>query len=341
MTTPFPVQSGLAFERPLIALSVIVILPLALFLARRLGGRFAAAVPLGAPGGTPFRSPLALAALARVLRFAEICAAALLLIAAAGPVARTAETVWLGRGADAVFVLDVSPSMAALDMGGASRFDAARDLITGFAERRPADGIGLVAFGTDAALLLPPTADGDALRERLAGLQVGELGDATAIGMGLAIAAGQVARSAAPRRTVVLISDGENNAGAIHPETAAAMIRDAGASLWVIGVGTGGVVPIDFTDPFTRVRHTGMYDSAFDTDTLRRIAEAGGGEWTLAPSADAFAAAVARIDEREAVVLRSGVTTSSRPLHPVLLALALALSAVPRLLRRLLLGAWL
>jgi len=337
----FSVPTGFVFERPLVALSALVAIPLAFFLARRLGSPFVAAVPLGPPGGVPFRVPFSLEKLIRFLRFLECCGVVLLFAGAAGPVVRTAETVWLNRGADVVFVMDISPSMAAIDMGGASRFDVARGLIRDFAERRPADGIGLVGVGSDAALLIPPTMDRRILDSRLAELQVGELGGATALGIGLAVAARHIDRSAAPRRSVVLISDGENNAGAIHPETAAAMVREAGASLWVIGIGTGGVVPIDFVDPFTRIRHTGMYDSAFDTDSLRRISEAGSGEWILAPSADAFASAFARIDETELVVLRSGTVTRNRYLHPLFLSLALGLVAGTRFIRRFFLGAWL
>ena len=339
---PFaPAQAGFVFDRPLIAISAIAIIPLAAILARRLGSPFTAAVPLGPPGGVPFKVPFSLEKIIRFLRLLELCGVVLLFAGAAGPVVRTAETVWLNRGADIMFVMDISPSMAALDMGGASRFEVARGLLLDFAERRPADGIGLVGVGSDAALLIPPTMDRGVLASRLEDLQIGELGDATALGIGLAIAAYHIEQSAAPRRSVVLISDGENNAGAIHPETAAAMVRDAGASLWVIGIGTGGVVPIDFVDPFTRIRHTGMYDSAFDTESLRLIAEAGGGDWVIAPSVDAFASAFARIDERELVVLRPGTVIRARYLHPLFLSLALGLIAGVRLVRRLFLGAWL
>ena len=341
MSPIFPAQAGFAFERPLAAALALIAFALALALARRLGSPFVASAPLGPPGGEPFRGPFGLGKIVRLLRLAEWLGALLLFAAAAGPVARTAETVWLSRGADVVFVMDISPSMAALDMGGASRFSAARALLLDFAERRPADGIGLVGVGTDAALLVPPTMDREMLRARVGELQVGELGDATALGMGLAVASYHIGRSQAPRRAVVLISDGESNAGAIHPETAAGMVRDAGASLWVIGIGSGGIVPIDFVDPFTRIRHTGMYDSAFDTESLRRISEAGGGSWIMAPTADAFASAFARIDEQELVVLRAGSVASRRGLHPLFLALALGLMAGSRFAKRFFLGAWL
>jgi Ca-activated chloride channel family protein len=271
----------------------------------------------------------------------EYCGALLLFISASGPLVKISETVWLNRGADILFVLDISPSMAALDIEGASRFNAARKLLKDFAENRPSDGIGLAAVGNDAAMLVPPTTDRDLLASRLDALQIGELGDGTALGMGLAIAAYHLEKSTAPRKSAVLISDGDNNAGAIHPETAAAMLGDMGISLWVIGVGSGGEVPIDYLDPFTRVRRTGLFDSRYDTEALRRISSSGGGTLILAPSADALAAAFARVDDQEIVVRRAGTVTRSQPFHLPFMIACLSLIAAARFIRRFFLGAWL
>jgi Ca-activated chloride channel family protein len=329
------------FERPLLAAAAFIVLPLAAFIARRLKSPFTAAIPLGPPGGASFKMPRSTGGLVRTLRILEYAGAALLFIGAAGPVLKTSETVWLDRGADILFVIDTSPSMAGIDMDGVSRFNAARDLLSAFAERRPADGIGLVALGDDAALLVPPTTDRKLLVSRLRRLGIGELGDGTALGMGLAVAAFHLEKSTAPRRAVVLISDGENNAGAIHPETAAAMLGETGISLWVIGVGSGGEIPVDYVDPRTRMRRTGTFDSRFDTGSLRRLSEAGGGFYISAPSADALAAAFARLDEGEMTVRRAGLVTSVRSCRFPFLISALVLLAAPGFIRRFFLGAWL
>jgi len=336
-----PLQMGFGFERPQIALAALVIIPLAVYIARKRGSPFTASVPLGSPGGIPFKAPFNLDRIVKALRVMEYCGAFLLFICAAGPVVRISETVWLNRGADILFVLDISPSMAALDMEGASRFNVARRLLLDFAERRPSDGIGLAVVGNDAALLVPPATDRRVLASRLEELHVGEMGDGTALGMGLAVAAYHLEKSTAPRRAAVLISDGENNAGAIHPETAAAMIQEIGASLWVIGVGSGGEVPIDYFNPVTRVRLTGLFDSRYDREALRRIASAGGGTWISAPSAEAFATAFARLDDQEIVVRRSGTVTRSRPGHLPFMIAAISLILTARFIRRFFLGAWL
>ena len=329
------------FERPLLAAAALFVIPFAIILARRLGSPFTASISLGPPGGVPFKAPLNLNGIVRLLRTLEYCGVALLFAGAAGPVIKTSETVWLNRGADILFVLDISPSMAALDMDGASRFSAARRLLQNFAERRPADGIGLVAVGSDAALLVPPATDRDILFARMNELRIGELGDGTALGMGLAVAAYHLEKSAAQRRAVVLISDGENNAGAIHPETAAGMLKDLGISLWVIGIGSGGEVPIDYVDPFTRMRRTGLFDSRYDTEALRKLSTAAGGTWISAASADALAAGFARIDDQEMVVSRSGSVTQSTPCHLPFLIAALGLIAAAGFVKRFFLGAWL
>ena len=158
--------------------------------------------------------------------------------------------------------------------------------------------------------------------------------------MGLALAAYHLEKSTAPRRVVVLVSDGENNAGAIHPETAAAIVKNIGASLWVIGVGSGGEVPIDYIDPFTRIRRTGSFDSRYDVEALRRISVAGGGTWISAHSGDAFAAAFARLDDQEMVIRRAGTAAQTRSVHLSFLLVAIGLIFVSRFIKQFFLGAW-
>jgi Ca-activated chloride channel family protein len=331
----------MTLERPLLTIAALVIFPLAIALAKRLGSPFTASVPLEPPGGAPFKAPYSLRGIIKTLYTLEYLGVFLLFIGASGPVMQISETVWLNRGADILFVIDISPSMAAIDMDGSNRFNAARRLLKDFADRRPSDGIGLVAVGNDAALLIPPTTDRDLLAERLENLRIGEMGNGTALGMGIAIAAYHLEKSKAPRRAVVLISDGENNAGAIHPETAAAMLKEINASLWVIGVGSGGEVPIDYVDPHTRMRRTGLLDSRYDRDALARIAASGDGTWIHAPSVDAFAAAFARVDDQEMLVRRSSTVMRKRPYHQPFILAALVLVAASRFVRRFFLGAWL
>jgi Ca-activated chloride channel family protein len=340
---------SVGFERPLVLVLGAGVLILCGVLSRFSRDVLSPNVPLGPPGGIPFKPPLRIEFLMGFLLVLELMGTGLFFIAAAGPRFILPETVWLNRGADILFVLDASPSMAGIDMEGRSRFDAARDLLRDFALNRPSDAIGLAALGNEASLLVPPTVDRGVLLSRLEALSVGELGDGTALGLGLAVAALHLRPPPAnsplagefPRRAVVLITDGENNAGAVHPETAAEVLGEEGISLWIIGVGSTGEVPIDYVDPISRVRRTGTFDSRYDPEKLRSIARAGGGTFIAAPSGQALAGAFARVNQGELVIRRSGTLSTERPFHVPLILAALLLVCLPRFLRRSFLGAFL
>jgi Ca-activated chloride channel family protein len=330
---------NLGFERPLFVLAAFFSIPLFLIISRYFKPLFALDLPLGPPGGIAFKSPVNLKFLMKFLHALELLGIFLLFLAAAGPRFILTELVWLNRGADIIFVLDVSPSMAAIDMNGRNRFDAARTLVRNFADSRSQDAIGLVAVGEDAALAAPLTTDRASLNARLDTLAIGEMGDGTALGTGLALAAFYMHKSQAPRRAVVLITDGENNAGSIHPEAAAAMLGDMGISLWVIGVGSSGEIPISYVDPATRMRRTGTFESRYDPESLKSIAQSARGHWIHAPSAETFAAAFSQIDHGETVIRRSGVIRKEEPLYGFFVSAALAVLFGVRLFRRYILGA--
>ena len=306
---------NVAFDRPILLFLTFLIIPVTIIISQRLRPIFTLVLPLGPPGGIPFKTPVNPDIITKMFRGFEIAGVFLLFIASAGPHFTYTKTLWLNRGADIVFVVDISPSMAALDMNARSRFDTARDLVRDFARRRPSDSFGLVAVGEETALLLPLTTDRQSFFSRLDNLVLGELGDGTALGMGLGIAGLHSANSTAPRRAVVLITDGENNAGAIHPETAAEYLGDLGIALWVIGVGSSGEVPIDYLDPVTRIRRTGTFDSRYDPDSLIRIADKANGKWIAAATAEAFESAFTQMDEAEMVIRRSVLEKHKEHFH--------------------------
>jgi Ca-activated chloride channel family protein len=326
------------FDNPFLAISAFLIIPLAAFIYLRMRNPFVASIPLGAPGGVPFKTSQ-IGGIVKLLKFMEVIGIFLLFFSAAGPSIKVSETVLLNRGADIIFILDVSPSMAALDMEGGNRFNAGRAMLLEFAHSRPADSIGLVAVGEDAVLMLPPTSDRNALELRLEQLRIGELGDGTALGMGIAVAAYHLDKSSARKKIAVLITDGENNAGAIHPETAADMLREMGISFWVIAVGTAGEVPIDYTDPYTKIRYTGIYDSRYDIESLRRLGVIGGGTFIAAPSADLLAAAFSQLDDNEIIIQRTRVINRISSFSFQFLICAVFIITSVKFIRRYLLGA--
>ena len=223
----------------------------------------------------------------------------LFIIALAGPGKSFRERLYLNRGLDIMIVLDESPSMAAQDFQPYNRFETAKEVIRGFLSKRENDAVGLVSFATEAALRIPPTFDREAFLERLDSLSLMTMGEGTAIGMGIAVAALHLQRSSAERGVIVLLTDGENNAGEIQPESAAAIAASIGIRIYVIGIGSQGEVTIEFRDPQTGKVTRGRWNSRFDEKLLARIAESAGGRYFSAKSPGALASVFRIIDSIE------------------------------------------
>ena len=238
----------------------------------------------------------------------------LLVIALSSPSLSTREKVFLNRGIDIMIVLDESPSMSAQDFQPKNRFETAKQVIREFVKNRENDAVGLVSFSREAALRSPPTFDTEAFLQRLDGLRIMSLGDGTAIGMGIAVAALHLQQSTAQQGIIIILTDGENNAGEILPESAAEIAASLGLRIYVIGIGTQGEVPIEFVDPDTGKVNKGMFNSKFNERLLEEIAESADGRYFSAKSPGALNAVFRTIDSIETTEKRSKIQirTSSR-----------------------------
>ncbi|MGO8692988.1 MAG: VWA domain-containing protein [Rectinemataceae bacterium] len=321
----------LAFDRPLLLVLLLLVpgLPLLRRFLRSHGLSLVFPLDTGLAVLT-LRTPLAFRLLRAARELALALALAACVIAAAGPALVTRRVVYLGRGNEVVFILDVSPSMSASDVQP-SRIEAAKAIIGEFIASRRNETVGLVAFGQEAALICPPTLDYASLLSRLASIRSGIFGDGTAIGSGIATAVAHEARSTAPEKYAVLLTDGENNAGAIDPATAAAAAERFGIVLSVLGVGSKGDAPFDYIDPATGQRRTGTYKSDFDQGALERLALAGGGQYYSAENKAALAGAFDAFSEKSASLTRSRILSSEKPLVAQIMLIAFAALAAARL----------
>ncbi len=259
---------------------------------------------------------------------------ALLITALAGPEIIAREEVHLSRGIDIMIVLDQSPSMAARDFPPINRFDTARDMIRRFIAGRSGDSIGLVSFGGEAVLRCPPTADYAWLLDRLDELKLRELGDDTAIGMGLAVAILHLAESSAEQKVILLLTDGDDNSGEIRPETAATLAKQKNIRIYSIGIGSDGEVPIELVDPVSGVVTRANIVTRFDEEQLRNIAaESGGGYWRAA-SPGALETVFQAVDALESVERRVSLRVISRAVHRPLLILGAVLIILSYLIRK-------
>jgi Ca-activated chloride channel family protein len=228
------------------------------------------------------------------------------------------------RGVDIVVAIDISPSMAAEDFRPLNRLYVAKETAREFIRQRPHDRIGLVGFAATSFTQCPLTLDHDALSELLSGLDFGLAEDGTAIGMGLATAVSGLRTSKTPSKVIVIMTDGENNRGAIDPLTGADLARAYGIKVYSVLVGRGGIVPVPVDDP-GHGKRIEMVRMDVDESTMRDIAQKTGGRFFRAQDAAALSQIYSEIDHLERAPIRSIVFREYKDVGPQLLALAAAI----------------
>jgi Ca-activated chloride channel family protein len=223
-----------------------------------------------------------------------------------------------------ILAMDVSGSMAATDVAP-SRLAAAKRAALSFISAQPASvDIGVVAFQQGGLEVALPTADhattsaavrrltagggtslGDAILASLSAITrktvtIGRDGSAPGIGYW-------------PSATIVLFSDGQDEAGVTGAGAAASVAQKAGVRVDTVGVGTAAGTTVD----------VGGYHlfTALDQATLTSISQATGGRYH--PASD-----VSELDGiASSINLRLTVTNQPLPLAGAFIALALALLA--------------
>ena len=159
----------------------------------------------------------------------------LMTVALARPVRIDRTVLPPSEGIDIILLMDVSASMQKQDFYP-SRFVAAQQTAARFISKRVSDRIGVVAFAKAAMLQAPLTLDHDALQEYISSLYLGIVDpNYTAIGDALGVAANHLKDSKAKSKVIILLTDGDSNAGAIEPLMAAKAAAAYGIRVYTVG----------------------------------------------------------------------------------------------------------
>jgi len=238
---------------------------------------------------------------------------ACLIVSLARPQFGVASSRIKASGIDIMILLDVSLSMLSEDFSigsqRASRLEVVKQVTEKFISGRPDDRIGIIAFSGRAYLVSPLTLDHKWLIENLARLNIRRVGDqtalgpslvedGTAIGSALATGANRLRDKRAKSRVIVLLTDGDNNAGKIPPLTAAEAAAAIGIKIYTIGAGTNGLVPFPHSDGFGNTYYSQEY-MPFKEDTCREIARIGGGVFFRATDTKTLKEIFNQIDQFE------------------------------------------
>ena len=248
----WPANSGLTFVHPWLLLLLLAI-PLLAYLRGQRGP--AAALTFSSTATLRAIGKHSAARAGKILRTLLLATLAIFVIALARPQLGKTLTQVEASGIDIMLVLDVSNSMLTKDftIGGeeATRLDAVREDTRKFIEARPNDRIGIIAFGTQPYVVSPMTLDHDWLLQNLDRVKIGLIEGSTAIGSAMASAANRLNDKHAKSRAIVLLTDGDNNAGRIPPNTAAEAVKALHIKLYAIGIGTNGIAPVPMGNPQT------------------------------------------------------------------------------------------
>lgn len=244
----------------------------------------------------------------------------LLVACLARPQQGNEETRIFSEGIAIQMLVDRSGSMMAMDFHAdgkrVNRLEAVKrvfkDFVLGGGDLtgRPDDLIGMVTFARYADSMSPLTLDHSYLIATLDQTEIVTRNeeDGTAIGDAIALAVERM-RDLERRRDVIdfnrikgkimiLLTDGENNAGDIDPERAAELAKTFDVKIYTIGAGTQGVAPVPMTDVFGRVVMRPR-PVTIDEATLKRIARITGGKYYRATDTDSLRQIYREIDELE------------------------------------------
>jgi Ca-activated chloride channel family protein len=226
-----------------------------------------------------------------------------LIVAAARPRTGLRAYSLTTEGIDIVMTIDVSSSMLAQDFLPLNRLEVAKQTVTQFVLARKTDRISLVAFAGEALTQVPLTTDYPVILAAVDNLtpQVGgQLEDGTAIGTAIATSANRLRASPGRSRVMILLTDGENNRGAVDPRTAAEAAAQFGIRIYTIGVGREGTAPVPVGRGVFGLRYEDR-PVRIDEPMLRDIASMSGGRYYRAHDAESLRAIYMEIDRLERV----------------------------------------
>lgn len=294
----------------------------------------------------------------RLLPWVRVAGMTLLVVALARPQRGLREFRVRTEGIAIQMVLDRSGSMQALDFAldgqRASRLDVVkkvfRDFVRGAGQLpgRPDDLIGLITFGGFAEGRSPLTLDHGALLEVLKSVEIprpikdqrGRIINerflqeelSTAIGDAVALAVERLQDAPAKSKVIILLSDGESNAGVVTPEEAAKAAQTFGIKIHTIGIGSTGPAPFPVVDRFGReLLQTQMV--RLDEKTLRLLAETTDGRYYNAQDTETLERIYADIDRLEKTATEGRLYTEYIELYPWFLLPGLALVVLELVLR--------
>lgn len=162
-------------------------------------------------------------------------------VALASPVITQNTQIIKNEGIDIVLNLDTSASMKQLGLDGnnieQNRWQVAQGVVKKFIEKRANDNIALVVFGTQVMLASPLSFDKQAQAQIIDYLEIGIIGDKTALIDSIASSVNILKHSNAKSKVIVLLTDGEDTASQIPLQVIEKLLKKYAIKVYTVGIG--------------------------------------------------------------------------------------------------------
>lgn len=301
--------------------TLLLLLPVVAW--RLWSGNRHSAVPFSSTQGIQDLRPTWRQRLAWLPAALTLAATLVTIVALARPREGREQTVVDADGIAIEMVVDRSGSMRALDFQidgeHVDRLTAIKHVAGRFIEGdddsteedglsgRISDLVGLVTFAGYADAVTPPTLDHAFLMAQLnhQDIVVRRAEDGTAIGDAISLAVEKLnslddrQEKKVKSKVLVLLTDGENNAGEVEPQQAAELAKKMNIKIYAIGVGTRGRAPVPVVNPFTGREEIEWAEVNIDEDALRKIAATTSGEYFRATDTESLSEIYREIDQLE------------------------------------------
>lgn len=225
---------------------------------------------------------------------------------------------------DIMLVIDISTSMLEPDFSTQNRridrLSAVKAVVSAFIQKRTEDRIGLILFGTRAYLQAPLTFDKASVQEILLNTDAGMAGRSTSIGDALGLALKNLRDDAKKEnKVIILLSDGENNDGALSMAQAIDLAEKENIKVYTIGVGA----EVNFINSLF-----GLRNNELDEKSLKELASRTKGRYFKATDLNSLAQIYNYIDTLEPEQSEGNVVQDKTDLFYLPLLVAIVLSCL-------------
>jgi Ca-activated chloride channel family protein len=249
------------------------------------------------------------------------------------------------KGIDIILSVDTSKSMLAEDLKPKNRLESSKEVISEFIKMQTTNRLGLIVFSGKSFTLSPLTLDYDILLLLLKEITVNSVKvDGTAIGEAISNSIYRFNYEKPRNKVLILLTDGENNAGKIEPQKAAEIAKIKGVKIYTIGVGKPEGAPIPLINPYTGEKNYAqdingnILLSKINETELIEIATKTGGAYFRAVDKGSLNKIYKKIDLLEKTEITSKVYTVYQEKYKIFLLISLILMLLDFLLNKFILN---